>query len=407
MATINKIPKCPPLRFPQFSDDWQIVPLKGMCELYSGNTPDRTNEAYFNGDINWFSSGELKDRYLHMSNEKISQQAVESVGLKILPPNTLVIAIYGLEASGVRGNCAIIGTSGTISQACMAFIPKVGVMNEYLYSWYQRFGNYIGLKYAQGTKQQNLSSDIIGNLSVAHPTLKEQSKIVCFFRLIDEHIANLSETIKELKTQKAGLLNQLFSQKLRFPDFNDEWTQCFVSDFGQVVTGSTPPTSDSCNYDASDYLWASPSDLGQTKYIRKTKTMLSSKGFSLTRSLPLGSVLVSCIGIIGKVGVAVTEMSTNQQINAIIPNQSKVNSEYVYYAILNKSLAYSRLSATQVVPILSKREFERMRNQYPSLAEQKKIADFLSLIDERIEVEEQLLKKYEEQKKYLLRKMFV
>lgn len=109
---------------------------------------------------------------------------------------------------------------------------------------------------------------------------------------------------------------------LRFPEFQGEWEKCKLGDYGKVVTGNTPPTKDIENYENGTYLWASPADLGTIKLISETKTMLSAKGFSKTRALPKGSVLVTCIGsTIGKTGMATKEMSTNQQINSIVVNE--------------------------------------------------------------------------------------
>ena len=120
---------------------------------------------------------------------------------------------------------------------------------------------------------------------------------------------------------------------LRFPEFQGEWEKCKLEDYGKVVTGNTPPTKDIENYENGTYLWASPADLGTTKSVAETKTMLSAIGFSKTRPLPKGSVLVTCIGsTIGKTGMATKEMSTNQQINSIVVNDNNDN-EFVYYAI--------------------------------------------------------------------------
>ena len=171
---------------------------------------------------------------------------------------------------------------------------------------------------------------------------------------------------------------------LRFPEFQGEWEMCILGDYGKVVTGNTPPTKDIENYENGTYLWASPADLSTIKLISETKTKLSSKGFSKTRALPKGSVLVTCIGsTIGKTGMATKEMSTNQQINSIVVNDNNDN-EFVYYAIQSAFPRYLSSIAVQAVPIISKSAFEMLPNKRPCLQEQKKIGKFLSLLDERI-----------------------
>ena len=143
-------------------------------ELYSGNTPSRMNKNQFDGSINWITSGELKEHYISDTKEKISEEAAKNNSLKLLPVGTFVIAIYGLEANGVRGTCSITTRESTISQACMAFTSKMDIQNEFLYSWYKKHGNIIGIKYAQGTKQQNLSYDIIERFNISYPCMEEQ-----------------------------------------------------------------------------------------------------------------------------------------------------------------------------------------------------------------------------------------
>ena len=178
---------------------------------------------------------------------------------------------------------------------------------------------------------------------------------------------------------------------LRFPEFQGEWEKCKLGDYGKVVTGNTPPTKDIENYENGTYLWASPADLGTIKLISETKTMLSAQGFSKTRTLPKGSILVTCIGsTIGKVGMATKEMSTNQQINSIVVNDNNDN-EFVYYAIQSAFPRYLSSIAVQAVPIISKSAFELLPNKRPYLQEQKKIGKFLSLLDERIATQNKII----------------
>ena len=166
-----------------------------------------------------------------------------------------------------------------------------------------------------------------------------------------------------------------------------------MGDYGKVVTGNTPPTKDIENYENGTYLWASPADLGIIKSITETKTMLSAQGFSKTRTLPKGSVLVTCIGsTIGKAGMATKEMSTNQQINSIVVNDDNDN-EFVYYAIQSAFPRYLSSIAVQAVPIISKSAFELLPNNRPYLQEQKKIGKFLSLLDERIAAQNKIIDK--------------
>ena len=193
---------------------------------------------------------------------------------------------------------------------------------------------------------------------------------------------------------------------LRFPEFKDEWEICKVGDYGKIITGSTPPTSDNTNYAVGTHLWASPVDLGQTKFVTDTQTKLSSIGFSKTRKLPIGSVLVTCIGsTIGKMGMAATEMSTNQQINSIVVD-SQYDNHFVYYALQSRFPRYLTSVAVQAVPIMSKSSFEKLQNYRTTFKEQKKIGTLLNLIDERISTQNRIIEDLKREKKYLLEQLF-
>ena len=193
---------------------------------------------------------------------------------------------------------------------------------------------------------------------------------------------------------------------MRFPGFTEPWQKCFISQFGDIITGNTPSTSQPENYIDEGYLWASPSDLNVTKYVYGTKTRLSEIGFQKTRIIPKHSILVTCIGsTIGKMGMASTVMSTNQQINTIVANSS-FDKDFVYYAIQSRFPKYLSSIAVQAVPILSKSTFGELENYYPSIIEQKRIGELLSLLDERIDTQRRLIEDLEKLRYAIRNKLF-
>ena len=193
------------MRFPEFKEVWKDSNIGKCFDLYSGNTPSRMEKEHFIGDVNWITSGELKEHYIGDTKERISEKAAADNNLRILPVGTFVMAIYGLEAEGVRGTCSITVKTSTISQACMAFTPKSNVSNEFLYSWYKKHGNKIGIRYAQGTKQQNLSYDIIEKFPIRYPSIEEQEKLNTFISLLDSRIATQNKIIEDLKKLKVAI----------------------------------------------------------------------------------------------------------------------------------------------------------------------------------------------------------
>ena len=202
---------------------WDKSRIDKICRLSSGSTPRRDAVENFAGDILWVTSGELKRRTIEDTREKISETAVVNSHLEIYDPGTVVIAIYGLEAAGIRGTVSIIGKQCTISQACMAFTEFKGVDNEFFYYWYLNNGQVIGLRYAQGTKQQNLSTDIVGSFPICFPGQGEQQKIAAILTTQDRVIELKEKRLAGKQRQKKYLMQQLLTGKKRLPRFSGEW----------------------------------------------------------------------------------------------------------------------------------------------------------------------------------------
>lgn len=202
---------------------WDKSRIDKICRLSSGSTPRRDAVENFNGDILWVTSGELKRRNIWDTREKVSETAVVNSHLEMYDPGTVVIAIYGLEAAGIRGTVSIIGKQCTISQACMAFTEFKGIDNEFFYYWYLNNGQVIGLRYAQGTKQQNLSTDIVGAFPICFPSQGEQRKIAAILTTQDKVIELKEKHLAEKHRQKKYLMQQLLTGKKRLLEFSEEW----------------------------------------------------------------------------------------------------------------------------------------------------------------------------------------
>jgi type I restriction enzyme S subunit len=171
------------------------------------------------------------------------------------------------------------------------------------------------------------------------------------------------------------------------------WNVKRLINIAEICTGSTPPTIVPNNY-GHDYFFVTPADLGKEKIIRNTEKKLSLKGFNLSRKYPKNSVLFTCIGsTIGKCGVADRELTSNQQINAVLPNSS-FNSDYLYYTLNLFSNKIKKSASETAVPIINKTEFGKTPIPLPpTKAEQTAIAIALSDADALITELEKLIAK--------------
>lgn len=180
-----------------------------------------------------------------------------------------------------------------------------------------------------------------------------------------------------------------------------EWKEVELGEIGQVVTGSTPPKNNMDNY-GDKTPWIKPPNLDNSMYVCQSDEYLSDIGTQKSRLLPAGSVLVSCIGNIGKVAVSGCEVCTNQQINSIIPHQG-ISSEFLYYDIKKNQKKIESMANKAVVPILNKTQFSKIKiplpfsNEKPDLKEQERIASILEKAEKQKEKSrkaEELLNEY-------------
>ena len=183
-----------------------------------------------------------------------------------------------------------------------------------------------------------------------------------------------------------------------------EWEVKRIGDFGKVITGSTPPTNDLTNY-GSSYKFVGPIDITDRKYIGKTEKYLSVKGFALSRCMPKNTILFTCIGsTIGTCAIADEDLTSNQQINAVICNTNH-NYEFLYYELSNRSEKIRKIAAEQAVPIINKSTFENYKIVCPPLSEQKNIANILCLWDTAIEKQSELIEKLKLRKLALMQQL--
>ncbi len=173
----------------------------------------------------------------------------------------------------------------------------------------------------------------------------------------------------------------------------EDWNLSTLNSIAQIATGNTPAPHD-YSYYGDEYLFVSPVDMGYSKYISQTEKRLSKKGFAISRAFPTGSVLFVCIGsTIGKCGIAAEALTSNQQINAVLPS-TRLSSDYIYYALSAAAPRVKSQAGEQAVPIVNKTQFsETVVPLPPTKFEQEAIAEALSDADALIESLGQLITK--------------
>ena len=205
---------------------------------------------------------------------------------------------------------------------------------------------------------------------------------------------------KILRTEHSFALKQT-----EIGEIPEEWEICSISRVGDVITDTTPKTRIK-EYYGDQYKLISPADLDSGRYVTTAHRMLSKEGLGQCRVLPKYSVLVGCIGNIGKIGMTLDDKSaTNQQINAIVCN-TEFDPHFVLYSLFYFTKRLQSAASQTTVPILNKTNFEKFKILRPSFLEQKKIAGVLSQIQRAIEVQDKLIETTKELKKSTIKRLF-
>lgn len=169
------------------------------------------------------------------------------------------------------------------------------------------------------------------------------------------------------------------------------WEMVELGKVGKISTGNTPPKNNPEFYKDGNIVFVKPNNFNKLtiSLLEDSDEYLTEQGSFKARIAPKNSVLVTCIGIIGNVGIASKNLCFNQQINAIIPDEEISTSRYLAYAIIFRKEPLQAIANAPIVPIINKTQFSLFKIPLPPLKTQKRIAELLDraqeLIDKRKE----------------------
>lgn len=221
-----------------------------------------------------------------------------------------------------------------------------------------------------------------------YKALKEKS-VKVFSETCQQRIVNELDLLTGIIDKKNAQLRDLdaLSQAIFYEMFGDPitndkgWPKRMLKQLGLVITGNTPSTKDVKNYASEDVCFFKPSDIckDSVSFLKKSEFHISSYAFEKSRKLPKGSVLTTCIGIVGKVGILTESATCNQQINAIIPEN--VESPWLAYAVFLQKKLMEGIANAPVVPIINKGDFSRIQVPVPPIEKQEQFSQALKEIE--------------------------
>lgn len=154
------------------------------------------------------------------------------------------------------------------------------------------------------------------------------------------------------------------------------WPMVSIESVAKVITGKTPPKADP-NCFGGNIPFITPSELTDSDYLLKPETTLTEKGLATTKLIPKNSILVCCIGSLGKMAMADLPVATNQQINSVIFDEDKIYYRFGFYALKLLKTELKNIAPSTTVAIVNKSRFSELKIPFPPLKEQRRIAAIL------------------------------
>lgn len=421
---MNDNQNTPKLRFSGFEKEFEKKQFDTIFDIISNNTLSRDNLNYDGGSTQNVHYGDILTKfgeYVDTEKEILPFLNDEEVALKYqnatLKDGDIIIADTAEDE--MVGKCIEIGNIGDRKILSGLHTIPCRLKEKYASKY---MGYYLNseayhhklLPLMQGVKVIAISkSGIQGTELLLSQDYAEQEKIGNFLFEIDEKMKYEKLKLDSIKTLKKSMLKKMFPKdgkrkpEIRFAGFTADWEYRKVSDLGNIVTGSTPPTKDKSNYDG-EFLFVSPADIQGNRYVTNTITTLTEQGFNKGRILKEKSTLFVSIGsTIGKVAQILEKSTTNQQINAIEP-YCEFDDDFVFTLMEKTSGQIKALAATQAVPIVNKTSFGEVEINVPlDIAEQTKIGVYFRNLDNLITLHQRELEKLENMKLACMKKMFV
>jgi type I restriction enzyme S subunit len=347
-----------------------ILPLGKICILHSGGTPRRSNNKYYGGNIPWAKIADLdtENGIVVDTEEYITVEGLQAINNRIFPKGSILLAMYGSI-----GKLAIAGRDISCNQAILGIQikDKEHLDINYLRLWLTSIKATLEFQ-GRGVTQQNISKSIVEKLEIPLPPLEEQRRIAAILDKADGVRRKRKEAIRLTEE----LLKSTFLEMFGDPVTNPKgWEIAKLGDFGKILTGNTPPRSVSENY-GDEIEWIKSDNITTPEhFLTQAEEKLSAKGKKIARTVPNGSVLVTCIAgsrsSIGRAALTDREVAFNQQINAVVPN-SDVDPYFLYGQLFVAQHLVQAQSTDSMKGMVNKSKFSSIEFIKPPSQKQQK-----------------------------------
>lgn len=385
----------PKLRFKEFNDEWKEYKLKEIADIVGGGTPSTTEDEYWNGEVQWFTPSEIgKSKYVENSIRTITELGVKKSSAKILPIGTIL-----LTTRATLGEMAILKKEGTTNQGFQSLIVKKIYNTEFIYYLKNQISRYC-YKNASGSTFLEISKFNLEKCKIKVPSLEEQERIANFFTILDSLIEEQEGKVRDLKIYKKGMMQKIFKQEIRFKDDNGldypEWEEKKLNNIVKNrKKGGIPKYIEEGKGQvllSNEYL---EKNVVEKVFVANDIDVFERHILILWDGSQSGKVYTGRRGVLGSTFVLLELDNLN-------------DNRYVYqYLNAKRNMIQEVWREGSGVPHVAKDFIQNFKLKLPCLEEQRRIADFLSNIDNLIEEEQKNLDDLREMKKGLLQQMFV
>lgn len=296
---------------------------------------------------------------------------------------------------------------------------KLRDKNEHNLIWVYHLLSTLDLsKYVVGTGIPHIYFKDYSNESVPVPTLQEQCKIADCLGSLDDLITAGGKKLEALRQQKQGLMQQLFPQpgetvpKLRFPEFRDAggWYELPLSELSEIVRGGSPRPIDAYITDATNGLnWLKIGDVSkESKYITHTDQKILPEAIKKTRVVNPGDFILSNSMSFGRPYLLKIRACIHDGWIAVTQLRSTIDENFLYYLMTSgySQRYFEKSAAGTGVRNLTVNIIRNLPVRFPDSAEQHRIADYLSSLDDLITAEGRKLEALRQQKQGLMQQLF-
>ena len=190
------------------SINFSYLLIKDFTTVVSGGTPERNSPQYWeNGTIKWVKTTELQNNIINDTEEKITASGLKNSSAKIVPPNTILVAMYGQGKT--RGMTGYLAVEAATNQACACILPSARINQKFL--WQYLIMSYNELRnLAKGGNQLNLNGAMIKNFPVLMPPCELQNQFADFVEQTEKAKTTISRSLEKLETLKKALMQEYF-----------------------------------------------------------------------------------------------------------------------------------------------------------------------------------------------------